>query len=420
MKAYALAAAAVAAAAVVATAAADTGTQLYVPQAQQEAKQQIAKLIASGDREDAALLDTMASTAQAVWINGGSPNDARVLAQKTVNRAAGKSQLPVLVLYDLPFRDCGQYSAGGARSTAEYEAWIDGVAAGIGDGPALVILEPDGLGIIPYNTDINGTEEWCKPDLTGTGLTPETANGERYVQLNYAVDTLGRNAATRVYLDGTHPAWLGVGDIAQRLVKAGVQRAAGFFLNVSNYQYTTNSVRYGTWISQCIAQGDYAACPNQYWNGGPAGSMIADLLGAWQGVSLSPYGVWSDTATDPALNTSGYASRFWGTPTTHFVVDTSRNGLGPWQPPSGVYSDAQDWCNPPARGLGLRPTTDTGNALVDAYLWVKTPGQSDGSCTRGTAGPVDPEWNLVDPPAGAWFPEQALQLAQLANPPLNP
>jgi endoglucanase len=49
---------------------------------------------------------------------------------------------------------------------------------------------------------------------------------------------------------------------------------------------------------------------------------------------------------------------------------------------------------------------------------VKIPGESDGQCTRGTAGPTDPEWGIADPAAGQWFPQQALQLAQLADPPL--
>jgi endoglucanase len=58
--------------------------------------------------------------------------------------------------------------------------------------------------------------------------------------------------------------------------------------------------------------------------------------------------------------------------------------------------------------------------LVDALLWVKTPGQSDGQCNRGIAGSTtDPEWGgITDPAAGEWFGQQALQLAQLANPPL--
>ena len=47
-------------------------------------------------------------------------------------QAAGKKTVPVLVLYNIPFRDCSQYSAGGATWVAEYKAWIDGVVGGIG------------------------------------------------------------------------------------------------------------------------------------------------------------------------------------------------------------------------------------------------------------------------------------------------
>ena len=65
----------------------------------------------------------------------------------------------MLVAYDVPFRDCGQYSAGGTLNTADYLAWIDGFARGIGSSRAVVLLEPDGLGIIPYNTDINGNAD---------------------------------------------------------------------------------------------------------------------------------------------------------------------------------------------------------------------------------------------------------------------
>ena len=83
-----------------------------------------------------------------------------------------------------------------------------------------------------------------------------------------------------------------------------------------------------------------------------------------------------------------------------FVVDTSRNGQGPWTPPAGVYPDPQDWCNPPARGLGTRPTAATGVPGLDAYLWVKVPDESDGSCTRGTAGPAAPPARATR--SGAW------------------
>ncbi len=76
-------------------------------------------------------------------------------------------------------------------------------------------------------------------------------------------------------------------------------------------------------------------------------------------------------------------------------------------------------CNPPARGLGLRPTLETGKMLVDAYLWVKIPGESDGQCNRwAPSGSADPVRGMTDPAAGLWFREQALELATLATPPL--
>jgi endoglucanase len=290
-----------------------------------------------------------------------------------------------------------------------------------------------------------------------------------------------------VYLDGGHSAWQSVGTIAQTLVEAGVQNAQGFFLDVSNYQYTQNNVLYGTWVSDCIAYatvvdpGNYANCPNQYWNGGGASTEIGQLLGAYNGIALSPYGVWSDSTTAAQFNTSGIDAAYAGllsstVPTTHFVIDTSRNGNGPNdmylysqapynQPadplanvntnnggvppvyenvPGGIIATlaSGNWCNPPGAGLGLRPTANVASVspLLDAYLWVKTPGQSDGQCdsaggvrawdyavytqpswptTSSQQALFDPLWGLVDPAAGAWFPQQALQLAQNANPVLS-
>lgn len=62
-----------------------------------------------------------------------------------------------------------------------------------------------------------------------------------------------------------------------------------------------------------------------------------------------------------------------------YVIDTSRNGNGP------VEGDPLYWCNPSGRALGAAPTANTGNGNIDAFLWVKRPGESDGSC-RGGAG----------------------------------
>lgn len=73
----------------------------------------------------------------------------------------------------------------------------------------------------------------------------------------------------------------------------------------------------------------------------------------------------------------------------HFVVDTARNGAG----------SNGEWCNPWGRAIGQKPTVSTGNHLIDAYLWVKTPGESDGNCNGG-------------PSAGSWWPDYALHLVR--------
>lgn len=387
-------------------------TRFLVPKPNPGGVQQAVDLLRQGRLVDAARIAKMLATPQAVWVTKGTPQDARKAVEKAIALATAQRAVAVLVAYNIPGRDCGGLSAGGALTTAEYKAWIDGFAAGIGRHKAVVILEPDGLGLIP--------------SACGPGGQPPFTDDARFEEINYAVDALAAKPNSIVYLDATHSSWLNVHDAASRLLRGGVQRAQGFFLNASNYQYTENLVQYGTWISKCIARlsaNAGAECPDQYWNGGPHPAKIADLLGEWTGVALSRYGIWSDDSDIPELNTSGENLRYADTTgTTHFVADTSRNGLGPWRFPSTYPNDgvAQDWCNPPGRGLGARPDAAplASNPLVDAYLWVKIPGESDGICTRGTAGPSDPEWGLTDPAAGAWFPQQALELARLANPSL--
>ncbi|WP_418276023.1 glycoside hydrolase family 6 protein [Isoptericola jiangsuensis] len=109
-----------------------------------------------------------------------------------------------------------------------------------------------------------------------------------------------------------------------------------------------------------------------------------------------------DHAVGFALNTSNYnttaAERAYGeqisalTGGARFVIDTSRNGNG----------SNGEWCNPRGRALGERPTVVNEASGLDALLWVKLPGESDGSCNGG-------------PSAGAWWQEMALELARNAS-----
>lgn len=431
----------------------DPNARFFVPPPNPGAVQQIIDLTQAGNLVDAARVTAMEAVPHAVWFTDGTPADVKAAVRNTVTAAARLHTVPVLVAYDIPFRDCAQYSAGGAVDAAAYKRWIEGFAAGIGSAKAIVILEPDSLGIIPFNG------EWCQPTVVDEHGNPVPAPGAdpetRYALINFAIDKLAAKApGARVYLDGVHSSWLGVQDIAARLAQAGVARAAGFYLNSANYQLSPNLVQYGTWISECLASGNYGACPNQWWNGGPLPSKIAQINGEWNGTALDPHGVWSDDSDDVALNTSGINLRFanllGATPaTTHFIIDSSRNGRGPldvtpygaapYNQPPGVLAglNGGNWCNPYGAGLGLRPTANTGNALLDAYVWIKVPGESDGSCDiaggarswdftaynpwsvpTADQNHFDPLWGMVDPAAGAWFSQQALQLAQNATPPL--
>lgn len=267
----------------------------------------------------------------------------------------------------------------------------------------MVILEPDGVALAPDKC--GNIPDADKP----------ARQEERNAELSGAIDRLESLPRVSVYIDAGHSHWLSVGEIAERLVAAGVLKAQGFFVNVSNFRTTQTELAFATWISKCIAfandpeeggwrLGNYGWCASQYYSplAPPETPVDPDDIATW---------IYTDQWFDASMGTA--------TPTTHFVVDTSRNGQGPWHP-TAPYPDAQDWCNPPGRGLGPRPTVDTGNPLADALLWIKVPGESDGSCNRGIDGETtDPEWGgIVDPAAGLWFPQQALELAKLAVPPL--
>jgi endoglucanase len=400
------------------------GTQFYTPPIPDGAQSQIAQLTSSGDKADAALISDEVNMPHAVWFTGGTPTQVQQQVRQVAQQAAGKKTVPTLVAYNVPGRDCSQYSAGGAGSDAAYQAWADGFAAGLTkDQKVIVVVEPDGLANLPADCPSAYANPGSYPNPA-----PGTATAGRIADIKYAAQAVAAaDPSALVYLDAGHSAWHSVGDITKRLEDAGVGAIQGFSLNTSNYQWTPNLSQYGTWISDCIAyttkvaSGDFGSCGDQYWSGGPANQ--------WQGTALSAAKQWSDTAADADANTSGinsrYAQELAGTvPTAHFVLDTSRNGQGPWTPPAGKYAgDPQTWCNPPGAGLGARPAASpepSAFPLLDAYLWVKTPGQSDGQCNRSVPGSTtDPEWGgITDPAAGVWFPQQALELARNAVPAL--
>jgi endoglucanase len=276
---------------------------------------------AEGRTDDAEALAPLAEQPTATWI--ASPEDPFSVVEQLSLAAAEDGELPVLVAYNVPGRDCGSYSAGGATDIDAYLSWIGSFAAALGDRPAVVVLEPDA---VPQAV------------VGCAGVDPQ----ERFRMLAEAVAILDRQPGTRTYVDAGNASWVtDLPALADALRLSGVDAADGFALNVANYETTEASTEYGSALSEALEAG----------------------------------------APEDA-------------PVAHFVVDTSRNGAGP---PQDASNTEGRWCNPPGRTLGEAPTTSPEEPRLDALLWIKQPGDSDGTCAGG-------------PPAGQWWPEAAAEL----------
>ncbi|MGW5635268.1 glycoside hydrolase family 6 protein [Streptomyces sp. NPDC003832] len=280
------------------------------------AAQQVAAYEKAGKDAEAKQIRKIAEQPTGEWIGPENPEDE---ARGYTEAADKAGRTALLVLYNIPHRDCGQYSQGGAADGNAYRDWIDGVARGIGDRAATVVLEPDA---VLHLVD---------------GCTPDEFHEERYDLLKGAIEKLKSLENTKVYLDAGNAGWGSPDQIFEPLRWAGIEQADGFSVNVSNFYTTENSIAYGKGLS----------------------AKVGDKP---------------------------------------FVIDTSRNGNGPYE-----EGDAGErWCNPPGRALGETPTTKTTDPAVDAYVWVKRPGESDGECKGG-------------PKAGQWWPEYALGLAEASK-----
>ncbi|GEB59261.1 glycoside hydrolase family 6 protein [Streptomyces gardneri] len=184
-----------------------------------KAARQLAAHLAAGRTAEAALLRRITSRPVAEWIGSDRPEaETRALTQAATR--AGREAL--LVLYDIPHRDCGRHSAGGAADPAAYRTWVDAVARGIGARRATVVPEPDA---VMHVVD---------------GCTEEQHHGERY-ELKAAVLRLKRQPATTVYLDAGNAGWAGPAELRGPLQEAGIAEADGFAVNVTNWPETPGS-----------------------------------------------------------------------------------------------------------------------------------------------------------------------------------
>ncbi|MCP3801114.1 glycoside hydrolase family 6 protein [Allokutzneria sp. A3M-2-11 16] len=186
-----------------------------------------------GDGRAGVIEERIARQATARWIGPGDNTHRRVSG--FVNAAYALGQLPVLVGYNIPNRDCGNHSAGGARSADEYLRWVDVVARAIGDRPALIVLEPDA--VIHFE------------------CLDEAGRQERKRILTAAVATLNRFAtSTWVYLDGGDGAHNPADRVATGLAESGLGTGArGFAVNVSNFNSTEDAARYGNDLKRVLS-----------------------------------------------------------------------------------------------------------------------------------------------------------------------
>jgi len=317
---------ALAAAAMTLAVATAVGAELVTPSAAEAAESafyvdpdtQAARWVAANpnDPRAAVIRDRIATVPQARWFTRHNPDTVRGEVDAFVGAAAGVGKIPIMVVYNIPNRDCGNYSGGGAPNHASYRQWIDQVAAGLAARPAYIILEPDVLA------------------LMGACMN-ESQQNELRASMAYAGKALmAGSSRARVYFDAGHSAWHAPATMATLLTGADVANSAhGISTNVSNYRTTSEATTYAKAVISAIGANHLTA-----------------------------------------------------------VIDTSRNGNGPL---------GTQWCDPAGRAIGTPSTTNTTDATIDAYLWIKLPGEADG-CIAG---------------AGVFVPHRAHDLAVAAGPP---
>jgi len=370
-----------------------------------------------------ATLQRMTSVASAYWLDTMAKIDGTntSTAQGILQDAARKNPVPlvVFIVYDLPNRDCHAKSSNGeicctynTDGTCNYDVGGD-CSAGLqtyktkyidplvqlfqqyqNTVPIVAIIEPDSL----PNLATNQGDPHCGNSATNTAYT---------VGINYAVTQIGLNSPqVTMYVDAAHGGWLGwpnnLQDFVQIVSQLNIFKyIRGFSNNVANYQSIGIQCPNTNWCLNNQHPSDpccYDPCRllTQYNPANNEMNYVAEVASAFQSVGFTPY----------------------------FVTDTGRDAV------ASERSDCANWCNIRGAGVGFTPRTTTGTNFIDAFYWLKTPGESDG-CTQ-----VLPNGNMCQrydsmcgsadsigsrpgepraPVAGNWFDYQIKMLASNAN-----
>ncbi|CDO73586.1 Carbohydrate-Binding Module Family 1 / Glycoside Hydrolase Family 6 protein [Trametes cinnabarina] len=335
---------------------------------------------AASSISDATLKSKAASIANIptfTWLDSVSkvPDLGTYLADAdSIQKSTGKKQLVQIVVYDLPDRDCAAKASNGEFSIADggqqkYYNYIDQIVAQIKQYPdvrVVAVIEPDSLANLVTNLNVQ-----------------KCANAEATYKacVTYALQQLS-SVGVYQYMDAGHAGWLGW--------PANIQPAATLFAQMFKSANSSPFIR-GLATNVANYNALTAASPDPITQGNPNydESHYINALG-------------------PMLASSGFPAQF--------IVDQGRAGQ------QNLRQQWGDWCNIKNAGFGTRPTTSTGNPLIDAIVWVKPGGESDG--TSNSSSPrYDSTCSLPDatvpaPEAGTWFQTYFETLVSRANPPL--
>lgn len=384
--------------------------------------------IATATGKAKSVMQEMMGISSAYWIDVKAKitGDTTGSVEGILKDAASKSppQLVVFIVYDLPNRDCDAKASNGeiccyanADGTCNYDktgdckegiaeyktTYIDPFAAVLkahgGNVPIVLLIEPDSLGNLATNLG--------HPHCGNSATVASYKTG-----IPYAVDTLTAACPKcALYIDGCHGGWLGWSDNLEKyvtLIKSMgdvTSKIRGFATNVANYQPVGSMCPWDPQSAGSI-RNDYCL-PDRQHSSDPCCQDPCKLESQW----------------DPANNEANFVQSLYIAfgPNFHYIIDTGRNGV------ADQRSDCANWCNPRGSGIGYKPTTKTVNTtLIDAYFWLKTPGESDGctqvlpdgkNCARydSMCGSVDSIGSKSGEPkvpeAGKWFDYQIKQLA---------
>ena len=181
--------------------------------------------------------------------------------RRLLNRAY--PQLPILVIYNIPNRDVGQWSKGGAKSREEYIEFIHRFAKGVGNDSPIIIYEPDAL---PHSTLLSKEDqEW------------------RLSLMKESLEILTEECNGIVYIDVGHSAWLKPYMVNKLLNKVSNKKVRGFAINSCNYRSTKECLTWGNRISK-LRPDDYFVIDTSRNGKGPKGNEWCNPKGRGLGI----------------------------------------------------------------------------------------------------------------------------------------